>query len=120
MKHLKNFEGFRYNESNNYPSMEEMKAHLCDYGYTEEECNEMSPEEMQVCYDECNNMANEAKKAKPDFLDLDKDGDKKESMKKAAKDAKEKDSKKDSSKGLTAAQKKLPAGLQRAIMKKKK
>jgi len=30
----------------------------------------------------------EGKKAKPDFLDLDKDGDKKESMKKAAKDAK--------------------------------
>ena len=27
-------------------------------------------------------------KAKPDFLDLDKDGDKKESMKKAAKEAK--------------------------------
>ena len=30
-----------------------------------------------------------SKKAKPDFLDLDKDGNKKESMKKAAKDAKE-------------------------------
>ncbi len=30
----------------------------------------------------------EGKKAKPDFLDLDKDGNKKESMKKAAKDAK--------------------------------
>ena len=30
------------------------------------------------------------KKAKPDFLDLDKDGNKKESMKKAAKDAKKK------------------------------
>jgi hypothetical protein len=30
----------------------------------------------------------EVKKAKPDFLDLDKDGDKKEPMKKAAKDAK--------------------------------
>jgi hypothetical protein len=30
----------------------------------------------------------ETKKAKPDFLDLDKDGDKKEPMKKAAKDAK--------------------------------
>ena len=29
-------------------------------------------------------------KAKPDFLDLDKDGDKKESMKKAAKEAKAK------------------------------
>ena len=28
--------------------------------------------------------------AKPDFLDLDKDGDKKEPMKKAAKDAKKK------------------------------
>ncbi len=28
--------------------------------------------------------------AKPDFLDLDKDGDKEESMKKAAEDAKEK------------------------------
>lgn len=33
-------------------------------------------------------------KAKPDFLDLDKDGDKKESMKKAAKEAKEKETKK--------------------------
>jgi hypothetical protein len=32
----------------------------------------------------------ESKKAKPDFLDLDKDGDKKEPMKKAAKDAKKK------------------------------
>lgn len=31
-----------------------------------------------------------SKKAKPDFLDLDKDGNKKESMKKAAKDAKKK------------------------------
>ena len=30
------------------------------------------------------------KKAKPDFLDLDKDGDKEEPMKKAAKDKKEK------------------------------
>jgi hypothetical protein len=73
----------------------------------------------------------EAKKAKPDFLDLDKDGDKKESMKKAAKDAKEdkKDSKKEEKedkkeekggKGLTAAQKKLPEGLRKAIEAKKK
>jgi hypothetical protein len=73
----------------------------------------------------------EAKKAKPDFLDLDKDGDKKESMKKAAKDAKEdkKDSKKEKKedkkeekggKGLTAAQKKLPEGLRKAIEAKKK
>ena len=59
------------------------------------------------------------KKAKPDFLDLDKDGDKKEPMKKAAKDAKE-DDKGTAKKGLTAGQKKLPAGLQKAIAAKKK
>jgi len=52
------------------------------------------------------------KKSKPDFLDLDKDGDKKESMKKAAKDAKKG--------GLTAAQKKLPEGLRKAIEKRNK
>ena len=56
------------------------------------------------------------KKAKPDFLDLDKDGNKKESMKKAAKDAKEEKG----GKGLTAAQKKLPEGLRKAIEAKAK
>ena len=69
----------------------------------------------------------EKKKAKPDFLDLDKDGDKKESMKKAAKDAKEKDKKEDKNddkkeekgKGLSASQKKLPPALQKAILAKK-
>ena len=35
----------------------------------------------------------EAKKAKPDFLDMDKDGDKKEPMKKAVKDKEEKEAK---------------------------
>ena len=34
----------------------------------------------------------EKKEAKPDFIDLDKDGNKKESMKQAAKDAKKKKS----------------------------
>ena len=38
----------------------------------------------------------ETKEGKPDFLDLDKDGDKKEPMKKAAKDAKNKGGKKES------------------------
>jgi hypothetical protein len=57
-------------------------------------------------------------KGKPDFLDLDKDGDKKETMKKAAKDAKEDD--KGGKKGLTAAQKKLPKALQDSILKKQK
>lgn len=42
--------------------------------------------------DECeeNQKVNEAKNAKPDYIDLDKDGDKKESMKKAADDKKKK------------------------------
>jgi len=53
---------------------------------------------------------------KPDFLDLDKDGDKKESMIKAAKEKAEKAVKEDEKgkKGLT--QKKLP--MQKAILKK--
>ncbi len=61
-----------------------------------------------------------SKKAKPDFLDLDKDGDKKEPMKKAAKDAKEDKKEEKGGKGLTAAQKKLPEGLRKAIEAKKK
>ena len=56
-------------------------------------------------------------KGKPDFLDLDKDGDKKETMKKAAKDAKE-DDKGTAKKGLTAGQKRLPKAMQDAILKK--
>ena len=61
----------------------------------------------------------EAKKgSKPDFLDMDKDGDKKEPMKKAAKEA-GKGSDKKETKGVTAAQKKLPPGLQKAIAAKK-
>jgi len=60
----------------------------------------------------------EAKGSKPDFLDVDKDGDKKEPMKKAAKEAGKDDDKKES-KGLSAKQKKLPPGLQKAIAAKK-
>ena len=60
------------------------------------------------------------KKAKPDFLDLDKDGDKKEPMKKAAKDAKDDKKEEKGGKGLTAAQKKLPEAMQKAILKKQK
>ena len=74
----------------------------------------------------------EAKKAKPDFLDLDKDGDKKESMKKAAADKKKggkKEDKKEDKKeekespkksGLSKAQEKLPEGLRKAIAAKRK
>jgi len=60
----------------------------------------------------------ELQEAKPDFLDLDNDGNKKEPMKDAAKDAKKDD--KEAPKGLTAKQKKLPAGLQKAIANKQK
>jgi hypothetical protein len=66
-------------------------------------------------------FANFREEAKPDFLDLDKDGDTEEPMKKAAKDAK--DDKKDDKggkKGLTAGQKKLPEAMQKAILKKQK
>jgi hypothetical protein len=49
-----------------------------------------TPDWHSIFKENINNLTEveEAKKAKPDFLDLDKDGDKKESMKKAAKDAK--------------------------------
>lgn len=58
--------------------------------------------------------------AKPDFLDVDKDGDKKEPMKKASKEAgKGKEGDKKENKGLSAKQKKLPPGLQKAIAAKK-
>jgi hypothetical protein len=60
------------------------------------------------------------KKAKPDFLDLDKDGNKKESMKKAAKDAKDDKKEEKGGKGLTAAQKKLPEAMQKSILAKQK
>ena len=61
-------------------------------------------------------------KAKPDFLDLDKDGDKEETMKKAAADKKENDGEptKTTKKGLSAKQKTLPKALQAAILKKQK
>jgi len=54
--------------------------------------------------------------SKPDFLDVDKDGDKKEPMKKAAA---EKGGDKKETKRISAKQKKLPPGLQKAIAKKK-
>lgn len=67
-----------------------------------------------------NSKGKKGGKGKPDFLDLDKDGDKKESMIKAAKEKAEKAIKEDEKgkKGLTAAQKKLPEAMQKAILKK--
>ena len=84
MKHLKKFETF---------------AHEEEFGREEEMNDDFAREEEEMC-PECGypkadcpcpkEEMNERKKSKskPDFLDLDKDGNKKESMKKAAKDAK--------------------------------
>ena len=60
------------------------------------------------------------KAAKPDFPDIDGDGNTKEPIGKAAKDKKEKEGGKGDApkKGLSAKQKKLPKGLQQAIAKK--
>jgi hypothetical protein len=73
---------------------------------------------LDVINQEMLERENQVDEAKPDFLDIDKDGDKKEPMKKAAKE--KGDSKDSDSKGLSAKQKKLPAGLQKAIAGKKK
>jgi len=103
---------------------EEEESEMRPMAHEEEEESEMRPmahEEEEEEEERKHIMSFEAKnnsykkgkkKSKPDFLDLDKDGDKKESMKKAAKDAKKG--------GLTAAQKKLPEGLRKAIEKRKK
>ena len=61
----------------------------------------------------------EAKSKMPDFPDVDGDGNKKEPIEQAQKDAKEKGGEeKSDKKGLSAKQKKLPPGLQKAISKK--
>lgn len=66
-------------------------------------------------------LVKEAKKKMPDYPDVDGDGNKKEPIEKAQKDkeAKGGTEKKPASKGLSAKQKRLPAGLQKAIAKKK-
>ena len=58
--------------------------------------------------------------AKPDFLDLDKDGDKKEPMQQAAADVAANEPKPASEPKLTDKQKRLPPALQQAIAKKNK
>jgi hypothetical protein len=98
-----------WNEEDNYNSSEEEEGDAPSF--SEDGRHIMSFEAKN------NSYKKGKKKSRPDFLDLDKDGDKKESMKKAAKDAKED---KKEGKGLTAAQKKLPEGLRKAIEAKKK
>ena len=61
---------------------------------------EMLGEQMQKLRDRMDQLSEGKKAAKPDFLDLDKDGNKKEPMKKAAKDAKVKEAVKKDKKEL--------------------
>ncbi len=159
MKFIRTFESYEVDST--CPSREEMISHLCGCGYNEAECDEMSMDELEMHYNECGGgMAYEAKKHKarakakaqskaksklkkeeeeeeeeeemPDFPDVDKDGNKKESIKKAYRDKKaaqagkgpaKADDKKTQSQAqgkLSPAQKKLPPALQKAIAAKKR
>ena len=68
--------------------------------------------------DVINREIEERAKAKPDYIDIDGDGNKKEPMKKAAKDKEAKKDEAVADEDLTKGQEKLPAGLKKAILKK--
>jgi len=63
---------------------------MCQDGKTVAEICKMHPDcdqkELKQMIADCKKKMDEGKKAKPDFLDMDKDGDKKEPMKKAVAD----------------------------------
>jgi len=115
MKYLKKFESFEMESSK-----EEVcegcgcPKNECDCSHVEEDSWEDEEEMMPRVMEK---KSTKSKKSKPDFLDLDKDGDRKESMKKATREAKGKRSEKSSTKGLTKAQQKLPPALRKAISK---
>ena len=146
MKHLRKFENFEEEDMFAKPAEDfkvftsEEEEDGCETCYDEEEGAEededLEGEEEVKDWNDAQTLervksfesfiTEGKKKAKPDFLDIDKDGDKKEPMKKAAKEAKgkkedKKDSKKDSKKEddvmLTAKQKKLPPALRERIAK---
>ena len=71
----------------------------------------------EIIKEEFQKLRNEA--AKPDFLDLDKDGDKEESMKKAAEDAK-KDKKEEPKEDKKEKPNAMNEMVERAINKAKK
>ena len=107
MRHLKTFEsysesGYSYENEEN-KSIYAEKCPDCNCNCEECDCKECD------CKNCKSHEVSEKKKAKPDFLDLDKDGDRKEPMKKSAKE-----------KGLSAKQKRLPEGLRKAIEKRTK
>lgn len=94
------------------------KAQDGDNAMAVEELEKLSSS-LKQAYESFKSQYTENKK--PDFLDVDKDGDKEEPMSKAAKDKKDADSEESKDeKGLSDKQKKLPAGLQKAIANKNK
>lgn len=138
-RRYESFDREMMNDMNENPSEEEMMNYLVSSGYNEMDVMNMGAHELAREYEVCQMGTNEArkykrkqaqrkvaKKAKPDFLDLDKDGDKKETMKKAYADKKlaqagTQNKPQSQAQGkLSAAQKKLPPALQKAIMDKKK
>ena len=76
------------------PPMSHIKK-MCQDGKTVSEICKMHPDcdqkELKQMVADCKKKMDEGKKAKPDFLDMDKDGDKKEPMKKAVADKKVKE-----------------------------
>ena len=73
------------------PPMSHIKK-MCQDGKTVSEICKMHPDcdqkELKQMVADCKKKMDEGKKAKPDFLDMDKDGDNKEPMKKAVADKK--------------------------------
>ncbi len=70
------------------PSGDDLHREKNQYAKAQDGDNPMSVESIRSQLDARYKELKEAKKAKPDFLDADKDGDKKEPMKKALKDKK--------------------------------
>lgn len=70
------------------PSGDDMHREKNQYAKAQDGDNAMSVESIRSQLDARYKELKEAKKAKPDYLDMDKDGDKKEPMKKALKDKK--------------------------------
>jgi len=116
-KFMKMVEAAKEEGEKKCPPMSHIKK-MCKDGKSVAEICKMHPDcnqkELKQMIADCKSKLEEG--AKPDFLDLDKDGDKKEPMKSAAGD--KGDDKSADKKGLSDKQKKLPPGLQKAIASK--
>lgn len=129
MKHLKTFENFsdmgRFNDEEEInPAIQNTEDHEEEFDH-ENEFEEEEEKEREEEEFENPNMRRRIFGDEQEIIEKKKNPFAKyQAKKKAAKgkctDDKCKDDKKESGKGLTASQKKLPAGLQKAILAKKK